>query len=72
MKKKDELMQQGCLNKAADDEMLFVLRAQDKSAPKVVLHWIAKNFDTASEEKIREAFECAIEMKKYPNKKNPD
>ncbi len=74
MKKKDELMQSssGCLAKAKDDEMLFILRAQDETAPKVVLHWIAKNFDTAPEDKLREAFECAMEMKKYPKRKKPD
>lgn len=72
MIKRDELTKRGCLNKAADDEMLFVLRAQDVSAPKVVLHWIAKNFDNASEEKLREAFECAIAMKKFKGRKNAD
>lgn len=72
MTKKDELTKQGCFTKAADDEMLFVLRAQDVSAPKVVLHWIAKNFDSASEEKLREAFECAIAMKKFKWRKNAD
>lgn len=74
MTKENELKQsaEGCLAKAKNDEMLFILRAQDKSAPKVVLHWIAKNFDTAPEEKLREAFECAIQMKKYSNKKIAD
>lgn len=61
-----------CLEKAADNEMLFVLRAQDKSSPKVVLHWIAKNFENASEEKLREAFECALHMRKWPNRKEAD
>lgn len=61
-----------CLEKAADNEMLFVLRAQDKSAPKVVLHWIAKNFENASEEKLREAFEAAMQMKRWPTRKEAD
>jgi hypothetical protein len=61
-----------CIEKAADNEMLFVLRAQDKSAPKVVLHWIAKNFENVSDEKLREAFECALEMKRWPTRKEPD
>lgn len=72
MRKKDELIKQGSLNKAKDDEMLFVLRAQDKSAPQVVLHWIAKNFDTCPDDKLREALECALEMKKFHTKKNAD
>lgn len=61
-----------CLKKVADDEMIFVLRAQDKSAPRVILHWMAKNFDFVSEEKLREAFEVAMEMKKWKNKRDPD
>jgi hypothetical protein len=62
----------GCLAKAGDNEMLFILRGQDVSAPKVVLHWIAKNFENASNEKLREAFECALAMKAHPNRKNAD
>lgn len=61
-----------CLKKAKDDEMLFVLRAQDRSAPKTVLHWIAENFETTSDDKLREAFETALVMKNYKNRKNPD
>lgn len=72
MRKQDELTKQGCLNKAADDEMLFVLRAQDITAPKVILNWIEQNFHTCSEEKLREAFECAIEMKKFKRTKVAD
>lgn len=73
MKKKDELAEnsQGCFAKAKDDEMLFVLRAQDVSSPKIILEWIKENFH-CSDKKLREAFECALEMKKHPNKKSPD
>lgn len=52
--------------------MLFVLRAQDITAPTVVLEWIKTNFHHISEEKLREAFECALEMKRFPNRKSPD
>lgn len=74
MKKKDELAEgaKGCLAKAKDDEMLFILRAQDATAPKVVLHWIAKNFENTPEEKLREAFECALEMRKHSGRKQAD
>lgn len=74
MRKKDELAEgaKGCFAKAEDDEMLFVLRAQDATAPKVVLHWIAKNFENTPEDKLREAFECALEMRKHKNRKKPD
>lgn len=61
-----------CIQKAADDEMLFVLRAQDVTAPKTVLHWIAKNFDNVSEDKLREAFECALTMRRFKNRKAAD
>lgn len=74
MEKKNELAPgaQGCLAKAQDDEMLFILRAQDESAPKVVLHWIAKNFETVSDTKLREAFECALQMKHFKGRKKAD
>lgn len=61
-----------CLGKAANDEPIFVLRAQDKTSAKVVIHWIAKNFDTCPDDKLREAFEHALKMKNYPIKKNAD
>jgi hypothetical protein len=39
--KKEELASTtGCLAKAARDEPIFVLRAQDKLAPMVVQYWI--------------------------------
>jgi hypothetical protein len=61
-----------CLAKAANDEMLFVLRAQDVTAPKIVLAWIAENFLSVSEAKLREAFECALEMKRFESRKQAD
>jgi len=59
-------------NKARNDEMLFVLRAQDISAPLAVIKWIEINFLNCNDEKLREAFECALEMKKHSNRKQPD
>lgn len=61
-----------CLQKAAEDEPIFVLRGQDASAAKVVIHWIAKNLDTCPDEKLREAFEHALIMKNYKTKKKAD
>ena len=74
MRKKDELAPgaKGCLGKAKDDEMLFILRSQDYTSPIVVLEWIKLNFNTCPEEKLREAFECALEMKKHKNTKMAD
>lgn len=40
MRKKDELSNpSSCLNRAADDEPIFVLRANDPSAPTAVAAW---------------------------------
>lgn len=61
-----------CLANAKDDEPVFVLRGQDETSPKVILHWIAKNFETCPDDKLRDAFECALIMKNYPNRKKPD
>jgi hypothetical protein len=59
------------LQNAGDDEEIFVLRAQDVSAPRTVILWIADNLH-ASDEKLRDAFECALRMRKHPNKKCAD
>lgn len=61
-----------CLKKAADDEMLFVLRAQDISSPLIVLDWIRWNFLSVGEDKLREAFEAALEMKRWKHRKQAD
>lgn len=61
-----------CLKNAKEDEPVFVLLARDASSAKVIIHWIAKNFDTCNEEKLRDAFECALAMKAYPIKKKAD
>jgi len=39
MKKIDELRGPSCLTNAADDEPLFVLRANDELAPNIVREW---------------------------------
>lgn len=74
MRKKDELAPgaQGCLGKAKDDEMLFIFRAQDVTAPMAILEWMKINFNSLPEPKLREAFECIMEMRKHKNTKSPD
>ena len=59
------------LQKAGDEEEIFVLRAQDDSAPKIIMLWIAENLH-ASDEKLRDAFECALRMRKHPTRKAAD
>ena len=61
-----------CIEKAAENEMLFVLRAQDMTSPLIVLEWMKENFLSLPEDKLREAFECAIEMRKWEYRKRPD
>ena len=55
----------GCYDKAGKDEELFVLRAQDESSPEIVMEWIKRNFKTASDAKLRDAFDCALRMKHF-------
>ncbi len=74
MRKRDELKEgaTGCLAKAENSEMLFILRAQDETSPIVVLEWIKLNFETCPDSKLREAFECALEMRSHHNRKPAD
>lgn len=62
----------GTMSRAKPDEPVFVLRAQDESAPAVVAAWICYNINTAPAGKLREALECAIAMRQYPNRKQSD
>ena len=59
------------LKKVDDHEEIFVLWAQDASAPRIVILWIADNLQ-ASDEKLRDAFECALRMRKHSKSKAAD
>jgi hypothetical protein len=59
------------LKKVGDHEEIFILRAQDASAPRSVILWIADNLQ-ASDEKLRDAFECAMRMRKHSKTKAAD
>lgn len=59
-KKKNET-----LAKAFDEEEIFVLRSMDETSPLIVMEWIKENMYTASEDKLRSAFEAALRMKKF-------
>jgi hypothetical protein len=55
---------QGCLGKAADDEPVFVLRAQDELAPLVVAAWASMAADVGHRpDKVTEAMKCADQMR---------
>ncbi len=46
MRKSQELSGPGCLSSAADDEPLFVLRANDELAPDIVREWVRRYYDS--------------------------
>ena len=64
----------GCLGKAADNEPVFVLRAQDRSAAKLVRLWadLAREQGGCSQVKIDEAYKLATQMEAWPTRKYPD
>lgn len=65
---------QGCLGKAADDEPVFVLRAQDAEAADLVELWAIRAglSGKCNSDKIREAHGIVDEMRKWPIRKPPD
>jgi hypothetical protein len=64
---------EGPLGKAADDEPVFVLRAQDRFASSRVRDWaFLCRGAGVSEVKIKEALELSYAMDRWPTKKIPD
>lgn len=63
------------LGKIGPDEPIFVLRAQDKTAPDAVRFW-AKNAISSGANiepaKLAEAEQCAQAMEQWPTRKLPD
>lgn len=73
MKKTDELKNpNSCLNRAADDEPLFVLRGKDVAAPAAIAEWIKSRISMGKNEfgdsQITEAVELAEKMEQYQAK----
>lgn len=61
------------LAKAADDEPIFVLRANDALAETTVRHWAAVAVVRGVDgQKIKEALDVADAMRDWPRKKLPD
>ena len=62
MIKKEELIR-GCMAKASDDEMTFVLLGRDKAAPATIRAWVEERIklglNRRKDAKIIEALECA-------------
>jgi hypothetical protein len=74
MRKTEELSDQNsCLNRAKDDEMLFVLLGRDIAAPAAIRAWcrerirLGKN-DFEEDEQIAEALQCAVAMERDQKK----
>lgn len=67
MRKRDELTS-GCMAKANDDEMTFVLLGRDAAAPVAIRAWIAERIRSGKNQpgdpKIVEAMECAQIMER--------
>jgi hypothetical protein len=65
--KRDEIEHtESCLNKARDDERLFVLLARDPAAPIAIRAWVAERVrlgkNTPADDQIVEALDCAQRM----------
>ena len=63
-----------CYTKAADDEPIFTLRANDPIAPMIVRYWIYKTYtdtelDLGDNPKAQEAFKCAVAMENWRKNK---
>lgn len=56
------------IQQARVDEEIFCLKETDETAPWVIMEWMKENFHTASEDKLRSAFESALRMKKADDK----
>lgn len=66
-----------CLNKAREDEPIFILRAHDRVAPAAVRDWAhrAHANGNASQLKVDGAMEVALEMERWQRQhgfKDPD
>lgn len=70
MIKRDEMsLPTSCLNKAEDDEPIFVLLGRDEDAPQVIRRWCIKRVDRGKnawdDEQIQEALALANKMEEY-------
>ena len=66
MLKRDELSDpKSCLNKASDDEPLFVIRAKDPMASRVVAFWAEQARGVHEDDKVDRAQREADEMRDW-------
>lgn len=74
MRKKDELSNpQSCLNRAGDNEMVFVLLARDAAAPTTIRKWVEERLrlgeNHQDDDQIEDALACAVTMEKQRAKR---
>jgi hypothetical protein len=67
MRKRDEVeYSESCLNRAVDDEYIFVLLARDPAAPVALRAWVAERIrlgkNVPEDAQIVEALDCARRM----------
>lgn len=73
MATKAESLKSGCLAKAADDEPVFILRAQDRLAPALVRAWASLAREHGCDVvKCQMAVEVAEDMEDWHTRKFPD
>lgn len=65
LKRQELLLPQSCLNKAGDEEPVFVLRAKDPLAPQTIRHWASMSTSIHEQDKIAEARKLAHEMEDW-------
>lgn len=72
--KRDEIADSGsCLNRAADDEPIFVLRAKDPLAAKIVEEWSARSVLAGiHQDRAQAAFRFAQAMRAWRKQHFPD
>lgn len=74
MRKRDELTR-GCMAKAGDEEMTFVLLSRDEDAPGLIMDWVARRIrrgkNKVNDPQILEAIECAKTMEAEGAKHKP-
>ena len=76
MRKREEIADpNSCLNRAADDEIIFVLLARDLASPAAILEWALERCrqgkNRVIDGQIAEALQCALDMgRQYVEKQN--
>lgn len=72
LKSKELATPTSCLNKAAADEPLFVLRAKDPVAAMTIRHWATMAAGTHEPEKIADAIAVAELMEVWQTRQTPE